>query len=611
MQLLLIHSDFIEYEVKKKTKIAEETKALSGRLDDALVAFCAVESRDADGLSDVIDKSVAEIIATALKVECKRIMVYPYAHLSNDLSSPEVAIEALKGLENGLKEAGYDVLRAPFGWYKAFTLSCKGHPLSELSRTIEPDEDAEAEPSAKAEITHTYFVMTPDGARHDVSVFMDDSPFGCLVKKETNNAMPVGGEPIHVNLMRSKELADYEPVSDVGHLRWLPKGKLIRDLLADYVMGQVLAYGGSPVETPVMYDLADQAIHDHAAKFGERQYRFKSGSRDMMLRFAACFGMFTLMRNMFISPNQLPMKLYELSTYSFRHEQKGEVVGLKRLRAFTMPDMHSLCRDLPQALTCFEEQLAIGWQSGDDFGTELVGVFRCTQEFFDEHEGWIKKIVAGSEKPILIELLSDRVHYWIAKIDLAAIDGQNRPIENPTVQIDVESAKRFDIKYHLDGEEVYPPILHFSPTGSLERVLCAILENTAHQDVAHLPVWLSPTQVRVIPIAQRHLEYAMRLTDELTMTAIRTDIDDREESVGKKVREAGMDWVPYVIVIGDNEMESGELTVTIREKSSPNKPHKETMTLDELKEQLGSDLRNVPFRPIYTPVQLSKKPRYI
>jgi len=609
MRLLLIHSDFIEYEAKKKTKIAEETDILSGRLDDALVAFCAVEAQDADGLLDVIDQSVAEIITTADKVESKRIMVYPYAHLSNDLSSPDVAIEALKGIETGLKEAGYEVQRAPFGWYKAFTLSCKGHPLSELSRNIEPSEDAA--PVTKTEITHTHFVMTPDGARHDVSAFMDDSPFGSLVKKETNNATPVGGEPIHVSLMRSKELADYEPVSDVGHLRWLPKGKLIRDLLSDYVMGHVLAYGGSPVETPVMYDLSDQAIYEHAAKFGERQYRFKSGNRDMMLRFAACFGMFTSMRNMFISPNQLPLKLYELSTYSFRHEQKGEVVGLKRLRAFTMPDMHSLCKDMSQALTCFEEQLAIGWQSGVDFGTELVGAFRCTQDFFNEYETWIKKIVAESNKPILIEILSDRVHYWVAKIDLAAIDGQNRPIENPTVQIDVESAKRFGIKYHLDGEEVYPPVLHFSPTGSLERVLCAILENTAHQEVAHFPVWLSPTQVRVIPIAERHVEYALCLTDILAMAAVRVDLDDREESVGKKVREAAMDWVPYTVVIGDNEVESGELSVTIREKSAPNKPHKETMTIDALKDQLNSDLMDVPFRPLYTPVRLSQKPRYI
>jgi threonyl-tRNA synthetase len=360
-----------------------------------------------------------------------------------------------------------------------------------------------------------------------------------------------------------------------------------------------------------MYDLGDRAIYEHADKFGERQYRFKSGTRSMMLRFAACFGMFSIMRDMHISPNTLPMKMYELSTYSFRHEQKGEVIGLKRLRAFTMPDMHSLCTDMPEALTCFEEQLAMGWKTGEDFGTNLVGVFRCTRDFWDEYADWVKKIVADSGVPMLIEILSDRVHYWVAKVDLAAIAGQGRPIENPTVQIDVESSKRFDIKYHLDGEEVHPPILHCSPTGSVERVICAILENTAHQEVPHFPTWLSPVQVRVIPVAERHLSAAGVVADRLRDAYIRADVDDRDESVGRKVRDAGMDWVPFVVVIGDAEKDSGTLTVTIRSKSKPNKPHKETMTEDVLIQEIQDETAGMPFRPLYTPAKLSKKARYI
>ena len=503
MRLLLIHSDHIEYEAKKKTKFAEEPCSSSDSFDEALVAFCAVEAPDADDIEDVISQAVTAVTEMSDQTHCRRVMVYPYAHLSSDLSSPGIAVEALRAMEAALRTSGFEVKRAPFGWYKSFTVSCKGHPLSELSRSILPSEDAVR--AEKKEVTHSFFVMTPDGASHEVGEFADDSPFGALIKKETGIPVPAGGEPIHVDLMRSKEFVDYEPVSDVGHLRWMPRGKLVRDLLADYALGMVLEHGASPVETPVMYDLADKAIFEHADKFGERQYRFKSGNRNMMLRFAACFGMFTIMRNMHISPNHLPMKMYELSTYSFRHEQKGEVIGLKRLRAFTMPDMHSLCRDMADALQCFEEQLAMGWKTGEDFGTRLVAVFRCTEEFYQENEGWIRKIVAQSGVPILIETLSDRVHYWIAKIDLAAIDGQNRPIENPTVQIDVESSRRFGIRYHLnDGTEVYPPILHCSPTGSIERVFCAILENTANQKVAHLPTWLSPTQVRVIPVAERH-----------------------------------------------------------------------------------------------------------
>ncbi len=608
MRLLLIHSDFIEYKATKKTRMAEDTTELSGNLEEVLVAFCAVESDDADAVDAIIKKTAHEIAQTAQTVLCQKIMIYPYAHLSNDLSSPDVAVTVLKGIEKELSPS-FTVQRAPFGWYKSFTISCKGHPLSELSRTITSDEIQTI--SSKPDITHTFFVLTPDGVRHETSEFNSDDAFGALIKKETGIAVPVGGEPVHVELMRSKELVDYEQASDVGHLRWLPRGKLVRDLLADYALSLVLSYGASPVETPVMYDLDDKAIFEHADKFGERQYRFKSGNRTMMLRFAACFGMFSIMRDMHISPNQLPMKMYELSTYSFRHEQKGEVIGLKRLRAFTMPDMHSLCRDMQNALSCFEEQVAIGWQTGKDLGTDLVGVFRCTEVFYQEHEGWIKNLVSNSGVPLLIETISERVHYWIAKIDLAAIDGQNRPIENPTVQIDVESAKRFDIKYHLDGEVVYPPILHCSPTGSIERVICAILENTQSQPVPHLPTWLSPVIVRVIPIAERHTEYANEIIHRLNRENIRADMDDRDITVGKKVREAGVDWVPYVVVVGDEELSSGEVTVTIRAKSDPKKPYKEALTLDELITMVHAETQGMPYRPLYTPHLLSQKPHYI
>jgi len=611
MRLLLIHSDYIEYEAKKKTKMAEECSVLSDRVEEALTVFCAVESVDEEDLAGVIDRAVQEIMGTAGQVHVDKIVIYPYAHLSSDLASPDIAITALKALKERLDAEGFAVKRAPFGWYKSFKLSCKGHPLSELSKTIVPGEEG-AIKKEKKEVTHDWFVMTPDGKTHDWKNYADNTPFGYLVKKELGVAEPTGGKPAHVDLMRSKELVDYEPASDVGCLRWLPKGKLVRDLLADYVLHLVLDYGGTPVETPVMYDLDDRAIYEHADKFGERQYRFRSDNRNMMLRFAACFGMFSIMRDMHISPNTLPMKMYELSTYSFRHEQKGEVIGLKRLRAFTMPDMHSLCTDMPEAMKCFEEQLAMGWQTGRDFETKLVAAFRCTKKFYDENEAWVKKIVKESDCPMLIEILSDRVHYWEAKIDLAAIDGQNRPIENPTVQIDVESSTRFDIKYFKDdGTPVYPPILHCSPTGSVERVICAILENISMQKVPALPTWLSPAQARVIPVAERHTAYAEEVCNTLNAAQVRCDLDDREESVGKKVREAGMDWVPYVIVVGDEEIANKKLTVTIRKKSQPNKPYKEQFTVDALAAAVKTEIGSMPFRPLYTPRKLSKKARYI
>ncbi|ABN56699.1 MULTISPECIES: threonine--tRNA ligase [Methanoculleus] len=611
MRLLLIHSDHIEYEARKKTKVAEEDAVQKDALDEALAVFCAVESVDEENIEDAVRQAADEIVATARQLGTTNIMIYPYAHLSSDLASPGAAVSVLKGIEGALVGTdGFVVKRAPFGWYKAFSLSCKGHPLSELSRTILPGEGAAA---PKKEIEHEFFVITPEGDRKNAADYAkEETPFAALIRKELGYPGPEGAEPVHVDLMRAKELVEYEPRADVGNHRWMPRGKLIRDLLSDYVLTQVLDYGGMPVETPVMYDLGDAAIAEHAAKFGERQYRFKSGNRDMMLRFAACFGMFSIMHDMHISPNTLPMKLYELSTYSFRHEQKGEVIGLKRLRAFTMPDMHTLCRDMDGALTAFEEQLAIGWKTGEDLETPLVGVFRCTRDFFEQYELWVKGIVAKSGVPMLIEVLSERTHYWIAKVDLAAIDAQGRPIENPTVQIDVESADRFDIKYYApDGTEVHPPILHCSPTGSIERVICAMLEGTAAQEVPSFPTWLAPTQVRLVPVAERHICFAEEIDTRLNAAGIRADVDDRDESVNKKIREAGMDWVPYVAVIGDQEAETGRLMVTIRKLSEKKKPFKESMTESELVQAVKLETAGKPFRPLYTPRLLSRKPRFI
>ena len=141
--------------------------------------------------------------------------------------------------------------------------------------------------------------------------------------------------------------------------------------------------------------------------------------------------------------------------------------------------------------------------------------------------------------------------------------------------------------------------------------MCAILENISTQEVPALPTWLSPTQVRVVPVAERHGAFAAEVCNTINAAQIRCDVDDREESVGKKVREAGMDWVPYVIVVGDEEIASKNLTVTIRKKSQPNKPFKEQMTTDAVIAAVKKDTEGKPFRPLYTPRKLSMKARYI
>jgi len=361
-----------------------------------------------------------------------------------------------------------------------------------------------------------------------------------------------------------------------------------------------------PVETPIMYDLADEAIRTHADKFGERQYRMGTKKKELMLRFACCFGAFRVLSDSFLTWKNLPARIYELSTYSFRMEKRGEVVGLKRLRGFTMPDLHTVCRDLDQSLVEFDRQIDLCMQTGVDLNVNYEVIFRATQDFYDQYKEWMHASAEKIGKPVLLEILPERKHYWISKMDFAAIDYLGRPIENPTIQIDVESGERFDITFRDENEEEdFPIIIHCSPTGSIERVIGSLLEKTAiemEEKPPMFPVWLSPTQVRILPIAERHMDYALGLAQELKNQNVRVDVDDRPETVGKKIRNAATDWVPYVAVIGDNELESEELTINIRETQE-----KQAMTIEDLVRLVKEETNDMPFRALPLPLKLSER----
>ncbi|BBL62147.1 threonine--tRNA ligase [Methanobrevibacter arboriphilus] len=608
MQVLLIHSDYLKYKTKNKTPIAEEIEKdkEEGVFNEALVVFTAVEKVDEKNPAGVVNNLINEIKSTNDQVNAERIVLYPYAHLSSSLSSPKIAIEILKMAEKELSVRGFEVSRVPFGWYKSFEISCKGHPLSELSRSIDA-VDISADGIGEEESEPSKFYILEDSILEDAEKYKYEkkSDLEKLAKYELGTGKSKDVEPPHVRLMKEKELADYESAADIGHLKWYPKGRVIRDLLSDYVYDLVVERGAMPIETPVMYDLANDAIREHAEKFGERQYKIQT-KKELMLRFACCFGAFRVLADSFLTWKNLPARVYELSTYSFRFEKRGEVVGLKRLRGFTMPDMHSICADMSQSLIEFENQVDMCIQTGKDFEVNYEVIFRATKDFYEENQDWMYETAKKLNKPVILEILPERKHYWVCKMDFAAMDYLGRPIENPTVQIDVESGKRFDISYLNENEkEDYPIILHCSPTGSIERVICSLLEKTAieiNEKPPMLPVWLSPIQVRVIPVGEKHLEYANQVADEIAFNNIRVDVDDRDERVGKKIRNAATDWVPYTIVIGDKEVETNVFNVTIRETKNNC-----DIELDEVIYQILSKTMEKPFRKLPIPRNLSER----
>ena len=618
MRILLIHSDFFEYKIESKAiKAAEEIedKGETSRMEEVLVAFCTVEKDDGEAVDKIATRSAEAIIEVAGNIKAERIMIYPYAHLSPSLASPNVAIPLLARIESQVRSKGYVVERSPFGWYKSFTIKCKGHPLSELSRSIHVEAPEETASVKQRERTPSkFYVLTPKGDLVPIKdySFEKGGDFEKFVLYEAaEHSRQVTVQPPHVRLMRRHELADYEPMSDVGNLRWWPKGRLMRSLVERQVKKRLLELGVQCVETPIMYDVDNPIIREQVSKFPERQYRVSGDEkREFFLRFAGDFGQFSLASKATLSYKNLPLRIYELTKYSFRKERSGEVVGLRRLRCFTMPDLHTLCADVDQAVEEFERQFNLAATLMGDFDFEYETAFRTVQEFYESHRDWILSLVRRLNKPILLEIIENRDFYWILKFEFNFVEFIGKAAALSTVQIDVESAERYGITYvDKEGKTQYPTILHTSPSGAIERVIYATLESAAismdREETPKFPLWLSPTQVRIIPVSEKNMKHCQKTLTELGDSNIRVDLDDHEGTVSKKIRDAETEWIPYILVMGEAEERSKTLSVRTRGEKGT-----KTMTREDFLHLLESQLEGKVFEPLYMPKQLSKRPVY-
>jgi len=614
MRLLLIHADYIEYEVKEKTKIAEDFEGRGDRVDDVLVVFTSVEKGDNE---EVVKKAAEEIKDVAGKVGAEKVLIYPYAHLSSNLADSETAISLLRALEAELKD--FKVKRAPFGWYKAFRISCKGHPLSELSKEIRGEEEAEVTKALRDEkkVVSYWFILKPDGSLVKVEDF-DFSGFENLrkfAKYEMEKRRAVDAIPPHVEFMQKLEIADYEGASDSGHIKFYPKGRLIKSLLERFVTQKCVEYGAMEVETPIMYDRNHQTLRKYLERFPARQYILQGDKREFFLRFAACFGQFLMLSNATITYKNLPLKIYELTRYSFRKEQRGELVGLRRLRAFTMPDMHTIVKDMDQAMEEFLRQYKLSVEVLSEIGispNDYEVAIRITRDFFEQNRDFVKKIAEVLQKPILLEMWDHRFFYFVLKFEFNFVDALEKASALSTVQIDVENAERYGITFvDSDGSRKTPLILHCSASGAIERVMYALLEKARFmldaKKLPMLPVWLSPTQVRIIPVSEKYLEEAKKIADSIQA---RVDIDDRNETLNKKIRDANTEWIPYIVVLGEKEVKEGKLTVTVRSESTLEKQKRIQVTVEELNEILRRENEGKPYLPLPMPKLLSIRPSF-
>jgi threonyl-tRNA synthetase len=253
MRILQLHSNYITYKpVEKEINIAEEAETTENRVEDVVVLFTAIEEGDNTAMAQ---KAINDVRAFLGKIKANRILIYPFAHLSSKLSQPSQALSIIKDMEAYAKTKGIETFRAPFGWNKQFTISIKGHPLAEQARSYAPEAAAatteivapceakkEEEPvsaALKAEDTMKSYwhILQVDGSLVPIEEykFKGKTNLQKFSQYEIKKTRAVTQMPPHVPLMKRLEIADYEPGSDPGNVRWYPKGRMIKSLLEQYV----------------------------------------------------------------------------------------------------------------------------------------------------------------------------------------------------------------------------------------------------------------------------------------------------------------------------------------------------------------------------------------
>ena len=645
MRILQLHVDYIEYFPVSKEIADAETLTLNEkqRLEDTVVILMSIERGDEESM--IVDIA-AEIKDYLEKIKGKSVLLYPYAHLSSNLESPDKAFNLFVKIEKELRQmfnqSDITINRAPFGWTKTLEFKVKGHPMAENSKSFHKKKDIQktkfnnerenlldscheieendggVSEALKTEknLKSDWYILDTAGnliKQNEFKFSKSERNLENLLNYEILKKRIVDQQPPHVKLMRKLGISDYEPASDSGNMRYYPKGRLLKSLLEQFVTRKVSEYGGLEVETPIMYDSHHPSMESYFNRFPARQYNIKSDQKDLFLRFAACFGQFLMAKDFQLSYKNLPLKLYELTRYSFRREKSGELVGLRRLRAFSMPDCHGFCRDLDQAKSEFLKRFQLSVSVVEEIGLstrdDLEMAIRFTKDFYSENKQYIHNLVKDFGKPVLVEMWEERFFYFTLKWEFNFIDNLGKASALSTDQIDVENSERYGITFvDEDGNKKYPIILHNSPSGAIERVIFALLEKSAklmrQGKVPYLPLWLMNTQVRIIPIGNEFMPQCNELLAVLKENSIRGDIDDRDETLSKKIREAETEWIHYIVIIGEKEVASN--TVSIRERLTK-KNYSENVT--KLITLIKDQVKDKPFLPINLQEYLSSRPR--
>jgi threonyl-tRNA synthetase len=430
-------------------------------------------------------------------------------------------------------------------------------------------------------------------------------------KEALGHETPPSAQPKYIDVLKRLGV-DWEEMSDAGHMRFGPEGTFIFDLICDYA-NQIVRTLGLPVYNvrgTNLFSMDSRPIKEHASLFGQRMYNVEADERRYVMRYAACFQQFALTKHWTISHRHFPFGEFEIAD-SYRMEQSGELQLGFRLRRLNMPDLHIFCRDMSEAMAVLRKVHERIYEETEKLGRTYYSLYNLTSRaFFEENRSFFLELLKREGKPVLLAFYPENAdYYWVLNIEYHIIDLAGRPREIGTVQIDTGNAKRFGIEYiDPEGRQRNPVILHTAIIGSIERWLYAIVDSSlSSKHPPELPLWLSPTQIRLILVSEKYVEHALQIAGKLNSLGVRADVDDRSSTVGKKVREAETSWIPYSALIGEKEISNSSKGLSVRARSSKSVS---LLSIEEAARKIREDTKGYPYPPLAVPVLVSTRPIY-
>ncbi|MBX4200234.1 threonine--tRNA ligase [Candidatus Parcubacteria bacterium] len=398
----------------------------------------------------------------------------------------------------------------------------------------------------------------------------------------------------HKKLGRELELFTFSDTVGKGLPLFLPKGATMRRELERFIVDEELKRGYLHVKTPDIAKLDLYKKSGHYPHYKDSMYApIVIDDEEFMLRPMTCPHHFELYLSKPRSYRELPMRIAELAQL-YRYEQSGELMGLQRVRTFCLADAHIICASEEQAMDEISNALDLIEYIAGVFGLKLNEDYRFrlslgdrsdTEKYYKNDAAWekgedlLRKLMKkrGSE----FEEAKGEAAFYGPKIDVQMKNVNDKEDTAFTVQYDFCMPDRFDLKYiGEDGKEHRAFVIHRSSIGAIERIMAFLIEKYA----GAFPLWFSPVQVKILPISDKHLEYAKEVSERLRQEGIRFELDDSNETLGKKVRNFKTEKVPYAVVLGDKEVLEKKLTLESRDDK------KETVSVDELISKLKKEI---------------------